>query len=184
MAQLLTWSKLVEGVGAGVPRAVADCQAVGAPEPSVITDDSTVTVIIYPRVIKRAPSESSERLPTYRRVAEDLRERIEAEDLRPGEQLPTERRCSSWSLPVRHPGQGRRLRTGGSSRRMPTQPAGVRTYHAVQAAFGSALLFQRVCIPSISHTCALPSERKAAAIADMGPPRITAMGCQPRLNRL
>src|ERR1035437_3844281 len=30
LARTLTWSKLVEGVGAGVPRALADCRAVGA----------------------------------------------------------------------------------------------------------------------------------------------------------
>lgn len=74
LAQLLTWSKLVEGVGAGVPRAVADCKAVRAPEPSVITDDRTVTVIIYPRLIKPALGDSAGGSgPMYRRIAEDLR---------------------------------------------------------------------------------------------------------------
>ena len=101
LAQLLTWSKLVEGVGAGVPRAVADCKAARAPEPSVRTDDRTVTVTIYPRLIKPALGDSAGTPgPMYRQIAEDLRERIEAEDLRPGEQLPTEQelRRELWSV--------------------------------------------------------------------------------------
>lgn len=91
LAQLLTWSKLVEGVGTGVPRAVADCRAVGAPEPTVITDNHTVTVIIYPRVIKPSPADlAGVPMPTYHSMARDLQERIEEGKLKPGDQLPTE----------------------------------------------------------------------------------------------
>lgn len=57
LARTLTWSRLVEGVGAGVPRALADCLAVGAPEPMVSFDDRMVTVTIYPRPAEPEPSE-------------------------------------------------------------------------------------------------------------------------------
>ena len=91
LAHLLTWLKLVEGAGTGVPRAVADCRAVGAPEPTVITDNHTVTVIIYPRVIKPSPADlASTPMPVYHSIARDLQERIEEGELRPGDQLPTE----------------------------------------------------------------------------------------------
>jgi len=49
LAQILTWSKLVEGVGAGLPRAIADCKAVNAPEPVVTIGNGLVTVTIFPR---------------------------------------------------------------------------------------------------------------------------------------
>ena len=49
LARTLTWSRLVEGVGAGVTRAVADCRAVGAPEPMVLNSDRMVAVKIFPR---------------------------------------------------------------------------------------------------------------------------------------
>lgn len=48
LAQTMTWSKLVEGVGAGVPRSIADCESTGAPEPVVLTDDRMVQVTIFP----------------------------------------------------------------------------------------------------------------------------------------
>jgi len=49
LAQTLTWSKLVEGVGAGVPRSIADCELAGAPEPVVATDERMVQVTIFPK---------------------------------------------------------------------------------------------------------------------------------------
>lgn|GEM_PF-446327 len=49
LAQTLTWSKLVEGVGAGVPRSIADCESTGTPEPVVTTDERMVQVTIFPR---------------------------------------------------------------------------------------------------------------------------------------
>jgi hypothetical protein len=49
LARILTWSKLVEGVGAGIPRALVDCRAFGAPEPMVSSGNNMVTVTIYPR---------------------------------------------------------------------------------------------------------------------------------------
>jgi hypothetical protein len=48
LAQTLTWSRLVEGVGAGLPRALDDCAAGGAPEPTVTVRDGMVTVTIFP----------------------------------------------------------------------------------------------------------------------------------------
>jgi hypothetical protein len=51
LARILTWSRLVEGVGAGLPRAVADCKSVGAPEPVVAIGDGLVAVTIFPRKV-------------------------------------------------------------------------------------------------------------------------------------
>lgn len=49
LAQTLTWSRLVEGVGTGVARAVEECEAVDAREPSVEITRDAVTVTIFPR---------------------------------------------------------------------------------------------------------------------------------------
>ncbi|WP_225823697.1 caspase, EACC1-associated type [Streptomyces naphthomycinicus] len=48
LARLLTWVKLVESVGAGLPRSVADCQTVGSPEPVVVIRHGMITVTIFP----------------------------------------------------------------------------------------------------------------------------------------
>lgn len=48
LARLLTWVKLVESVGAGLPRSVADCQAVGSPEPVVVIRHGLIAVTIFP----------------------------------------------------------------------------------------------------------------------------------------
>ncbi|MBM2614720.1 caspase family protein [Actinoplanes sp. LDG1-06] len=49
LASTLTWMRLVEGEGSGIPRAILDCQSVGAPKPVVEQRDGVVTVTIYPR---------------------------------------------------------------------------------------------------------------------------------------
>lgn len=49
LASTLTWLRLVEGEGSGIPRAVHDCRSVGAPQPVVSQHDGIVTVTIYPR---------------------------------------------------------------------------------------------------------------------------------------
>ncbi|MBB2948549.1 hypothetical protein FB565_008332 [Actinoplanes lutulentus] len=49
LASLLTWMRLVEGEGSGIPRAINDCRAVGAPEPAVSQRAGVVTVTIHPR---------------------------------------------------------------------------------------------------------------------------------------
>jgi GntR family transcriptional regulator len=92
LAQTLTWSKLVEGVGAGVPRSIADCESAGAPEPVVVTDEHMVQVTIFPR-----PSPEPERpvrgrsgLPRYREIADDLRYQIESGALSAEDKLPSE----------------------------------------------------------------------------------------------
>jgi predicted HTH transcriptional regulator len=91
LAQTLTWSKLVEGVGAGVPRAIADCEAAGAPEPIALTDDRMVKVTIFPRPFEhiKADREQGSR-PLYRRIAEDLISKIDSGELRAGSRLPSE----------------------------------------------------------------------------------------------
>ncbi len=79
LAQTLTWSKLVEGVGAGVPRSIADCESTGAPEPVVATDERVVQVTIFPKPSSeptRRPSEPTRRPsePT-RRPSPTIRQR-------------------------------------------------------------------------------------------------------------
>ncbi|WP_436535172.1 caspase, EACC1-associated type [Actinoplanes sp. HUAS TT8] len=49
LAHVLSWNSLVETEGAGIPRAVADCRAHGAIEPTVTRAGDSVTVTIYPR---------------------------------------------------------------------------------------------------------------------------------------
>lgn len=61
LAQTLTWSRLVEGVGAGLPRALADCAATGAPEPVVTLSGGAVTVTVYPRESLPGSADGSER---------------------------------------------------------------------------------------------------------------------------
>ncbi|WP_406477953.1 caspase family protein [Streptomyces sp. NBC_01615] len=48
LARLLTWVKLVESVGAGLPRSVENCRAVGSPEPVVVIRQGLITVTIFP----------------------------------------------------------------------------------------------------------------------------------------
>ncbi|MEV6303476.1 FxSxx-COOH system tetratricopeptide repeat protein [Actinoplanes sp. NPDC051861] len=48
LAEVLSWMKLVEGEGAGIPRAIQECRQVGAPEPVVVQEDGLVVVTIYP----------------------------------------------------------------------------------------------------------------------------------------
>jgi hypothetical protein len=72
LARTLTWSKLVEGVGAGVPRAIADCRALGTSEPTVIVDEKSVKVTIYPRSEGSVVEETGRRPPASRiRAADD-----------------------------------------------------------------------------------------------------------------
>ncbi|BCJ39937.1 hypothetical protein GCM10010168_27960 [Actinoplanes ianthinogenes] len=49
LARTLTWMRLVEGEGSGIPRAVGECRSVEAPAPTVSQRDGIVTVTIYPR---------------------------------------------------------------------------------------------------------------------------------------
>ncbi|MFF7368686.1 caspase, EACC1-associated type [Streptomyces tricolor] len=54
LARLLTWVKLVESVGAGLPRSVADCQTVGSPEPVVVIRHGMITVTLFPTAAEEA----------------------------------------------------------------------------------------------------------------------------------
>jgi hypothetical protein len=61
LADVLGWMKLVEGEGAGLPRAVHECRAEGFREPTVSQVDNMVTITIYPRdddVTRKATSRS------------------------------------------------------------------------------------------------------------------------------
>ncbi|GGS77402.1 caspase, EACC1-associated type [Streptomyces cinerochromogenes] len=48
LARLLTWVKLVESVGLGLPRSVADCQTAGSPEPVVVIRHGMISVTLFP----------------------------------------------------------------------------------------------------------------------------------------
>jgi predicted HTH transcriptional regulator len=108
LARVLTWSKLVEGVGAGLPRAIADCNAVGAREPMVKLGNGLVNVTIFPRDVESDVfrdinvvrndlgtengrlGASSSRSPLYRQIADELRSQIESGELEPGSRLGVE----------------------------------------------------------------------------------------------
>ncbi|MEV6741108.1 tetratricopeptide repeat protein [Streptomyces sp. NPDC051104] len=49
LASVLTWARLVEGEGSGIPATIADCQKAGVPEPTVVQRNGLVTVTLYPR---------------------------------------------------------------------------------------------------------------------------------------
>ena len=49
LASILTWARLVEGEGSGLPSAVVDCMRIGAPEPLASQRNGIVTIVIYPR---------------------------------------------------------------------------------------------------------------------------------------
>ncbi|MEV0192349.1 tetratricopeptide repeat protein [Kitasatospora purpeofusca] len=53
LARLLTWNRLVEGEGSGIPTAVADCDSVGAAPPRVVESDGFVTVTLLRRAQPR-----------------------------------------------------------------------------------------------------------------------------------
>jgi tetratricopeptide (TPR) repeat protein len=48
LANVLSWARIVEGEGSGIPTAIADCKKTNAPLPSVIQEDGFVTVTIWP----------------------------------------------------------------------------------------------------------------------------------------
>jgi len=54
LAHDLSWIRLVEGEGTGIPSAVRDCDAMQSPSPTVLQDNGFVTVLLYRR---RAPDE-------------------------------------------------------------------------------------------------------------------------------
>jgi chromosomal replication initiator protein DnaA len=51
LAHLLTWVRLVEGEGSGIPTAIQDCEDSGAPLPRIIDEQGFVTVRILPRAV-------------------------------------------------------------------------------------------------------------------------------------
>lgn len=65
LAGVLTWIKVMEGEGSGIPRALAECERLGAPEPEVGYAAGMVTVTIFPRDPDALPrqSDASQRQP-------------------------------------------------------------------------------------------------------------------------
>lgn len=61
LADTLSWLRLVEGVGAGVPRSIEDCGAAGSPEPMVVADEHLVKVTIFPRPLQGRPVDGGRR---------------------------------------------------------------------------------------------------------------------------
>jgi tetratricopeptide (TPR) repeat protein/transcriptional regulator with XRE-family HTH domain len=49
LAHILSYIKLVEGEGSGLPAALRSCQAINSPMPTVLQEDGFVTVILRPR---------------------------------------------------------------------------------------------------------------------------------------
>lgn len=54
LADVVNHMRLVEGEGAGIPRAVSDCLQLGAPEPMVRLQDGFVVVTIFPILVAEA----------------------------------------------------------------------------------------------------------------------------------
>ncbi|MGA5037398.1 FxSxx-COOH system tetratricopeptide repeat protein [Streptomyces capoamus] len=50
LARLLTWNRLVEGEGSGIPTAAADCDAAGSPPARVVETDGFITVTLLRRI--------------------------------------------------------------------------------------------------------------------------------------
>ncbi|MFE5558793.1 tetratricopeptide repeat protein [Streptomyces sp. NPDC056544] len=65
LARLLTWNRLVEGEGSGIPTAVADCHSVGAGPPQVVEDDGFVTVTLRRHLLKPAFTAASATRSTW-----------------------------------------------------------------------------------------------------------------------
>ena len=49
LAHVLSWVRLVEGEGSGIPSALRDCRNAGAPIPTVLRDQGFITVTLRPR---------------------------------------------------------------------------------------------------------------------------------------
>ncbi|WP_433064097.1 caspase, EACC1-associated type [Dactylosporangium sp. CS-033363] len=49
LASILTWMRVVEGEGSGIPRSLLDCQRIGAPIPQVTQSHGMLIVEIFPR---------------------------------------------------------------------------------------------------------------------------------------
>jgi tetratricopeptide (TPR) repeat protein len=75
LAHVLSWNRLVESEGAGIPRAIADCRDHQAAEPVVTQDRGVVTVTIFPREANTArqvavPAQAVDNLPLASAVFE------------------------------------------------------------------------------------------------------------------
>ncbi|WFE44106.1 HEAT repeat domain-containing protein [Verrucosispora sp. WMMD1129] len=84
-ARVLTWMRLVEGEGSGIPRAVGECQRIGAPEPTVVQTGDRVMVTIYPRALKATTkvyvSSTFPDLTECRRAVHTAARRLNVEDV-------------------------------------------------------------------------------------------------------
>ncbi|MFF5219103.1 HEAT repeat domain-containing protein [Micromonospora sp. NPDC000442] len=84
-ARVLTWMRLVEGEGSGIPRAVGECQRIGAPEPTVVQTGDCVMVTIYPRARRATTrvyvSSTFRDLAECRRAVHAAARRLNVEDV-------------------------------------------------------------------------------------------------------
>nr|WP_052477778.1 tetratricopeptide repeat protein [Kibdelosporangium sp. MJ126-NF4]CEL13944.1 transcriptional regulator [Kibdelosporangium sp. MJ126-NF4]CTQ88313.1 putative regulatory protein [Kibdelosporangium sp. MJ126-NF4] len=55
LAHLLSWVRLVEGEGSGIPSALRDCRDGGSAIPTVLREKDFITVTIWPRPVRHAP---------------------------------------------------------------------------------------------------------------------------------
>ena len=51
LAHLLSWTRLVEGEGSGIPTILRDCRIADCPPPIVVQDQGFVTVVLQPRTV-------------------------------------------------------------------------------------------------------------------------------------
>ncbi|ONI79905.1 hypothetical protein ALI144C_24565 [Actinosynnema sp. ALI-1.44] len=74
LAHLLSWVRLVEGEGSGIPSALRDCRTTGSPIPTVLREKDFITVTVWPRPPEQAPqpiqdvtiTDTGQRLPRPR----------------------------------------------------------------------------------------------------------------------
>ncbi|GAA2646772.1 TIR-like protein FxsC [Paractinoplanes durhamensis] len=60
LAGILTWIRVVEGEGSGIPRALQECRRLGAPEPTVSYANGMVIVTIHPVPLDLGPQVADE----------------------------------------------------------------------------------------------------------------------------
>jgi Putative ATP-dependent DNA helicase recG C-terminal len=78
LAHDLSWIKLVEGEGAGIPWAIRDCEAMHGPQPAVAYDNGFVTVTIHrqqpldePKIDSGQSVDAPGRLPSHQLSSDD-----------------------------------------------------------------------------------------------------------------
>lgn len=72
LAHILSWIRLVEGEGSGIPSALRDCQAMRSPTPTVVQEQGCVTVTLRRRM--RGPAQLPADVDVFTGRAEELAE--------------------------------------------------------------------------------------------------------------